>query len=413
MRIQNWLLTALGIVAIFFLTACSSDSEQAKKFEEPVLLISFDGFRYDYLSKTDTPHFDSLAASGVQSKALIPIFPTKTFPAHYAIATGLYPENSGLIDNTMYDPEMDQWYRIRDREAVENSNWYKGEPIWNTVEKQGGKAGTMFWIGSEAPIQDIRPTHWKTYDGSMPETARIDTVVKWFTPGDEQEIDFGTLYFEHVDTQGHRFGTDSDSLITAIERADEWIGYLKQRMKEEGLWENTNILIVSDHGMINQSADKTIRLDNIIDTDSAGRIVWGPVTRIQPKEGELKAMYEQLKENEQNYRVFKKEEMPDRFHYRNSNRIEDLIIIADLGYTLLDADREENFLESLPAAAHGYDNNERLMHSIFIARGPAFKERETVPPFQSVHLYELMNELLGTRPAPNDGSPDSVKILLK
>lgn len=412
MNVRNF-TAILFLSLIAFSLGCSSSDDSTDRFQHKTLLISFDGFRYDYLEKTDTPNFDELVANGVQAEGLIPVFPTKTFPTHYGLATGLYSENSGLIDNNMYDPKMDAEYSLGDREAVENPDWYFGEPIWNTVEKQGGNAGTMFWVGSEAPIQDMRPTHWKTYDDDMPETARIDTVVKWFTLGNEKEIDFGTLYFEHVDTQGHRFGTESDSLITAIERADEWIGYLKQRMQEEGLWENTNILIASDHGMVDLSADKIIRLDNIINTDNAEHIMWGPVTRIQPKAGELETMYEQLKDNEGNYRVFKKEEMPDRFHYKNSNRIEDLIILADLGYTILDTDREENFLESLPAATHGYDNMEPEMYSFFIAHGPAFKEGETVPRFQSVHLYELMNELMGTDPAPNDGSLDSTEVLLK
>ena len=149
------------IAPAILLSGCmdsNTGTDQVPKPENQLLLISFDGFRYDYLNRVPTPNFDSLAANGVISEGLIPVFPTKTFPNHYSIATGLYPENTGFIANTMYDPEFEEWYRIRDRQAVENKKWYGGEPIWNTAEKQGLRTGTMFWVGSEAPIQDMRPT---------------------------------------------------------------------------------------------------------------------------------------------------------------------------------------------------------------------------------------------------------------
>ncbi|HKK24367.1 MAG TPA: ectonucleotide pyrophosphatase/phosphodiesterase, partial [Gracilimonas sp.] len=176
------LLTAIG---------CTEQKPVDKPKGEKVLLISFDGFRYDYLSKTETPNFDELVNGGVISEGLIPIFPSKTFPNHYAIATGLYPENNGFVGNNMYDPEMDAKFAIRNRDAVENPDWYQGEPIWNTVEKAGKNAGTMFWVGSEAPIQDIRPTFWKQYNELMGDSARIDSVIKWMTLDNENEVDLG------------------------------------------------------------------------------------------------------------------------------------------------------------------------------------------------------------------------------
>ena len=173
-----------------------------------LLLVSFDGFRADYLSKAETPNFDMLVQSGVISDGMIPVFPSKTFPNYYALATGLYPKNNGFVGNNMFDPETGLSFSMGDREQVENPDWYGGEPIWNTVEKNGKKAGTMFWVGSEAPIQNMRPTFWKPYNGRMPHTDRIDSVLKWMTPGTADEVDFGTVYFSFVDSEGHRSGTD-------------------------------------------------------------------------------------------------------------------------------------------------------------------------------------------------------------
>ncbi|HEX6983351.1 MAG TPA: ectonucleotide pyrophosphatase/phosphodiesterase [Balneolaceae bacterium] len=403
----------LLLITLTIFISCSQQQHQPESDPNPLLLISFDGFRYDYLSKAETPNFDSLIANGVKAEGLIPVFPTKTFPNHYAIVTGLYPENSGFVGNTMYDPKWDEWYRMSDRSAVEAGKWYGGEPIWNTLEKQGLTTGTMFWVGSEADIQDMHPTYWKIYNGDMSEKARIDTVIKWMTYPDDSAADFATLYFELVDSQGHRYGTDSDELKQAIKKADRLMGYLKDQMRQAGLWDKTNIIIVSDHGMINLSADKTIMLPDIIDMKNIERIIWGPTTMIQPKEGKIDEVYKALKASENNYRVYRKENLPERYHLKNHRRVMDIIMVADLGYTILSKDYKERFLKSLPGATHGYDNNQKAMQAIFIACGPAFKNGVKVDAFQNIHIYELMNHLMRTTPAPNDGSLDSVKVLLK
>lgn len=399
---------------VLSMSGCGDTLEQQHQREsDKLLLISFDGFRYDYLNKADTPHFDSLAAGGVSAEGLIPVFPSKTFPNHYAIATGLYPENSGFVGNTMYDPEWEEWYRIRNREAVEDGKWYGGEPIWNTLEKQGIRTGTMFWVGSEADIQGMHPTHWKKYDSGMPFKARVDTVTKWLNDSDPRAADFATLYFEHVDAMGHRYGTDSDSVKTAIETSDRMIGYLKEQLRKSDLWESINILVVSDHGMIDLAADKIIELDQIITMDDIERITWGPLTMIQPKEGKETEIHEALKADEEHYRVYRKEDIPERYHLKNHRRVPEIIMVADLEYTIIDSEDKQQFVQSLPRATHGYEPAEKAMQSFFLADGPAFKEDTTIAAFQSIHLYELMNHLMGTDPAPNDGSMDSVKVLLK
>jgi predicted AlkP superfamily pyrophosphatase or phosphodiesterase len=408
---RNQFSLLLFLVLVIAISSC--DNARQQTHPNKILLISFDGFRYDYLNKVHTPNFDTLTTNGVAAEGLIPIFPSKTFPNHYSIATGLYPENSGFVGNIMYDPKWEEWYRIGDRQAVENGKWYGGEPIWNTLEKQDVKTGTMFWVGSEADIQGMRPTYWKQYDGDMPFKARVDTVLKWLSAPDSQAVDFATLYFEHVDGAGHRYGTDSDSLNSAIRESDRIIGYLKKQMRQQDFWKQTNILVVSDHGMVNLSADKLIRLDNIIDIDDTERVIWGPLTMIQPKEGTSENMYKALKNNQDHYQVYKKEDIPERYHLKNNRRVTDLVVVADRGYTVLNSKYEEQFVESLPRATHGYDPSDKKMESFFIAHGPAFKSGTTVESFQSIHLYELINQLMGTTPAPNDGSLDSVKVLLK
>jgi len=397
------------ILALFVVVGCGERQMQSPK----LLLVSFDGFRYDYLSKTDTPNFDQLVETGVTSEGLIPIFPSKTFPNYYAIATGLYPENSGFIGNSMYDAEMDARFSMGDRDQVENPNWYGGEPIWNTVEKAGKKAGTMFWIGSEAPIQNMRPTHWKEYDDDMPDSARIDTVVKWMSYGNEKEVDLGTLYFSFSDSRGHRFGPDSPEVVEAIQQADDLIGYLAQKMKEAGLSENTNLMIVSDHGMAEVSQDRIVILDDMIDPDDVEMVEYSPSVMMNVVGENDEDVYQTLKENNEHYRVYKKEEIPDRYHLRNHPRVPELLMVAEIGYTITNREYFESRENYPSGGAHGFDNQAKEMHAIFVANGPAFKQNYTMPAFENVHLYSLMTHLLNIDPAQTDGDLDSVSVMLK
>ncbi len=400
------------IFLLLFLCSISC-SLLADKDPPKLLLISFDGFRPDYLSKTETPNFDFLAENGVLGEGLIPIYPSKTFPNHYAIATGLYPENNGFIANRMYDEKLGLSFSMGDREQVENPSWWKGEPIWNTVEKEGKKAGTMFWVGSEAPVQGIRPTFWKSYDGNMPNEDRIDSVLSWMTLGTENEIDFGTLYFSFVDSQGHRYGTESEQVVQAIKDADELVNYLMIQLKEKELLDNTNIIIVSDHGMMNVSKERLVVLDDFINTEYIDIIEGSPSLMMNVQEGKLEEVYASLKNNETHFKVYKKEEIPERYHIKNNSRTPELLLVADLGYTI----NTKSFIEqrrNYPSGgAHGFDNLEEEMWALFIANGPSFRKGFTIKPFENIHLYELMAHILKVEPAKTDGSLDAISDILK
>lgn len=400
------------ILPILFLSIISC-SFVAQKEVPKVLLVSFDGFRADYLSKTETPNFDKLAKNGVLGKGLIPIYPSKTFPNYYAIATGLYPENNGFIANRMYDEELGLSFSMGDREQVENPSWWKGEPIWNTVEKAGKSAGTMFWVGSEAPVQNIRPTFWKPYDGRMPNEDRIDSVLTWMTLDSEKQIDFGTLYFSFVDSQGHRHGTDSEEVVQAIQEADELVGYLISRLEERGLIDQTNLIIVSDHGMTNVSTERLIILDDYINTDYIDIIEGSPSLMMNVEEEKLEVVYSSLKSNEKNFKVYKRDQIPERYHIKNNIRTPELLLVADLGYTINTKEYVERREKYPSGGAHGFDNSEEEMWALFIANGPDFKQGYLMEPFENIHLYELMAHILKIEPADTDGSLNTISVMLK
>lgn len=402
----------LSLAIIITAIGCTAEKTYQQPKADKLLLISFDGFRYDYLSKTDTPNFDKLVETGVISEGLIPIFPSKTFPNHYAIATGLYPENNGFVGNNMYDPEMDAYFAIRDRDAVENPAWYEGEPIWNSVEKAGKKAGTMFWVGSETLIQDMRPTHWKAYDESMNDSARIDTVVKWLSYDDPKQVDLATLYFHFVDTRGHWYGPDSPEVVEAIKRADDLIGYLINEMEEANLSGKTNTLIVSDHGMTEISREKIVVLDEMIDPDDLEVIAYSPALMANVKNGKLDEVYDALKQNEENFKVYKRDDIPERYHLKNHYRVPELLLVADLGYTINSQEYFDEREDYPSGGAHGFDNQEKEMHAIFIGNGPDLRSGYKMQEFENIHLYALMAHLLDIEPAETDGSIDSVSVML-
>lgn len=394
------------LLAILLLQACSTERPN-----RPLILISFDGFRPDYVDTYNTPILDAFIRNGVRAEGMEPVFPTKTFPNHYSVVTGLYTENTGLIANNMFDEEMNAFYSLGNRAAVQNAAWYGGEPIWVTAELQGKCAGVLFWPGSEAPIKGTYATHWKVYDHGMDYDARVDTVVSWLTKKDSSRVDFVAMYFDAVDSYGHYFGVGSDSLKNSVELVDAKLGYLIGELDRAGLWPNVDIVITSDHGMTNADTSRVILLDQIINLDDVMLTDWNPVAMIRSKEGKHEDVYRALKDREEHYTVFKKEDLPERYHMKNNPRVPDLVVVADLGYTITTTSQLRE--RGITPGVHGYDNREPNMQAIFYAAGPSFRQGITIPSFSNVHVYELLCSLLGLTPAPNDGSPDTLRGILR
>ena len=377
--------------------------------EEYVLLISMDGFRYDYLDKANTPNFDQFASEGVRSKALVPVFTSKTFPNHYSIATGMYAEKHGLIANTFFANDLNQLYSIKDRRAVQNGEFYGGEPIWVTAERQGVRSASYFWVGSEASIQGVQPTYWKKYDQKVSFTARVDTVVSWYNKPTENRPRLVLLYFHEPDWTGHAYGPNSKETINQIEIMDDVLGDIINKTSNLSIFNKLNIIIVSDHGMTELHHDKIIDLSlytNMKDLNVTGA---GPTVFISSKSKKLlKSTYNDLK-SISNINIYWKQNIPKRFHYRNHTRIPDLLIVANEGWSVMPLGHGS----STPKGSHGYDNQLDNMKAIFIANGPSFKSGYIREEFENIHIYPLITHILGINPYDDiDGDIEKVKDLL-
>jgi len=405
----------LILFCIFLISSFTFGQKPIKDLSPTVILISLDGFRYDYVDKYEPKTLSKLAKNGVRAKWMIPSFPTKTFPNHYTVATGLYPEHHGIIENNIYD--FGTVFTLNKREEVQNTRWWLGEPIWVTTEKQGQRAGAFFFPGTEAEIAGKRPSYWKEYDGKIPNETRVDQILSWLDlPRNERPTLF-TLYFSDTDDAGHRYSPDSDELKMAVKKVDGDLKRLVDGLKKRKINKKVNLIIVSDHGMATVKPENSMILDNYFDFKKTERILWtGEIVQIFPKDGEESSILGNLK-NIQHASCWKKSEIPERLHYQASPRIAPIVCSAEEGWYLTSNERLEERKKRDDAGkvwgAHGYDNKYQSMQATFIAHGEAFKKGFVAEPFENIQVYNLMCNILGLKPAPNDGDFMKVTNLLK
>lgn len=371
-----------------------------------LLLISIDGFRNDYQEMANTPVLDSLSLAGAKATALIPVFPSKTFPNHYSQVTGLYPENHGIISNRMYDPQFDQYFTIGSESTSANDGkWYQGEPVWVTAGKQALITATMFWPGSEAEINGTRPDYFFAYNSEVPEENRIQQVLEWINLKDIPPR-LITLYFERIDHTGHLFGPSSRELLDAVEAIDSQLSNLMEAIATLGLSDRLNLIIVSDHGMTELSREKVIFLDDYISLEGIEVVNWSPVLELIPKSGQQQQVYEKLSTAHQKLSVYQKGSFPESWHLNKHPRLTPIMALAESGWSISSRIYFKEHPQAYRGGAHGYHPSDPAMHGIFIACGPAFKAGNEIGPVESVHLYELLCNVLGIIPAANDGRLD-------
>jgi predicted AlkP superfamily pyrophosphatase or phosphodiesterase len=380
--------------------------------KQSLLLISIDGFRWDYFNRPGAANLRALAAHGVHAERMVPSFPSVTFPNHYTIVTGLLPDHHGIISNAMVDPVLGR-FGIGDNPAVRDGRWWGGEPIWNTAELQHERAAPMSWPGSEAPIGGMRPSWWKKFDASLSRAAKVREVLALLALPPDSAPRLITQYFSEVDHFGHLSGPDSPQIDSAITQVDSAVGAIVDGITRMHLEGRVNVIVVADHGMAAISPSRVVFLDDYISLDSVDVIEWGAYGLIAPKAGSDRYVYDHLHGANPHLAVYRKAEIPARFHYGANPRVPAVFALADEGWTVSSHARYDRNPSRAGGGEHGYDNTLPVMGALFIASGPAFKSGLVVKPFQNIHVYDLMAHILGLRPAPNDGSLDSTSAMLR
>jgi predicted AlkP superfamily pyrophosphatase or phosphodiesterase len=410
-------LVAALIVLFVGLGAAATSQVPPSDVKPTVILVSFDGWRWDYQTKFPAPNVRRLIARGVRAENLIPSFPSKTFPNHYTLVTGLYPGHHGLVSNNIKDPDTGRRFSLSDRREVQDPMWWGGEPIWVRLQNAGQPAAAMFWPGSEAPILGQRPQFWMEFDERFPANARVDRVLAWLGLPAATRPTFLTLYFEDVDTAAHNRGPDSSAVRDAVRRVDGYLGRLVRGLERRNLLGTVNIVLTSDHGLSETSMDRVVVLDDYISLDDVEIIDLNPTLGLYPSAGREETVYAALAGAHPRLKVYRRAETPEHWHYRDHPRIPPIVGVVDEGWQILRrATVAERIARRLigPRGEHGYDPHAAMsMRGIFAAAGPAFKEGQIVPEFENVHVYNALTDVLGVAPAKNDGDPAIARSLLK
>jgi predicted AlkP superfamily pyrophosphatase or phosphodiesterase len=406
-RLLLWSLLAAAATGCANGTTGNGDTPAAD--DQIVILISFDGFRWDYPDREVSPHLSALAARGVRADGLIPSFPTKTFPNHYTLVTGLVPDHHGMVANAMWDPVFEARFSMSNRDEVQDGRWWGGEPVWVTAERHGMATAPMFWPGSEAEINGVHASHWLPFDGSMPHAARVEWVLRLLDLPEDERPSFLTLYFEETDIIGHNSGPDSEEILGAISSVDAALGLLVEGLQSRRLLGRTDVVVVSDHGMIPTSQDRVMFVDDYVDLDTARPVDWNPVLALWPDEEDLTAVYEALREAHPHVSVFLKDSIPDRFEYGSHRRVAPIIGMADEGWTITNHRYFDEAPEWADGGNHGFDHEAGDMQGIFVAAGPSFRKGARVPAFRNVDVYPLLMRVLDLPAAPSDGDLSRVE----
>lgn len=385
-------------------TPTSTASPTQTETKAPVtILVSIDGFRADYLDRGVTPNLSALAAAGISS-AMRPSYPSKTFPNHWTLVTGLRPDRTGIVANKMLDAA-----RPGDTFTMASDDpfwWNAAEPIWVTAEKAGIRTATAFWPGSNVawggerskdwpnPITGgKRPEDWLQFNQALSDRQRVDSVIDWLRRPAETRPRFVTLYFDEVDTAGHEYGPDDQRTTDTVANVDKAIGRLRDELAKLG--QPANLVIVADHGMAPIAQDRLIVLDTFSNPDDYDVVEDGVYASINPKADKQAAVEKVLLgAHGPHLTCYRKAELPERLHYGKNPRVPAILCLPDAGWTVVVHPPKHK----VEGGAHGYDNDAPEMRALFIASGPAIKPIGRIPTFDNVDVAPLLRDLIGLAP---------------
>ncbi len=380
-----------------------------------LILISFDGFRWDYPNRGITPNMDFMQENGVTALSLEPCFPSKTFPNHISTVTGLYPQNHGVIFNNITNPFTGERFSLSNRDAVRDGKWYWGEFFWETAERQGIVTASYFWPGSGIVQENRHPTYREFYEHDRPYEIRVQGVLDWLQLPEEKRPHFLTLYFDEPDSKGHDYGPNSPEVNETIRRMDAILGMLMDGLRKLNLFEQTNIIIISDHGMTPVDTERIIDVQALLSGLDGKFYEIGPVMMVQPSDDSVAAVYRRLKENARHFAVYRREEVPAYYRFSQNPFISSIVLVAEMGWSLHTTRSAERYRQRHTTGGnHGYDNHHLDMHGVFYAMGPAFKRGYRTGTVRNIDIYPLLCKIFGIIPRhPIDGDLTRIAFVLR
>lgn len=394
---------AAWLAAVLSLAACSTTPPRNTTHSSaPLLLVSIDGLRADYLGKGDTPHLDRLAREGVRAEWMNPSYPALTFPNHFTLVTGLRPDRHGVVHNTMREEGLGE-FRVADLAAVGDGRWWRAEPIWIGAEKAGLRTAIWAWPGGAAQIDGVRPTRWMPYDEDIRPAQRADDVARWLQEPLATRPRFAALYMEAVDNAGHDSGPWSAQTRAAVRETDAAVGHLVEALRSRGLLQGLNLIVVSDHGMAEVAPGHVIVAEDLVPMEDAAVISVGQSVGVAPRAGRTETVERRLLGRKDHYQCWRKQDLPPRWHYGRNPRVPPIVCQMDEGWDVTTAESARRRTPGATRGSHGYDPALPSMRATFIAHGPAFRNGVVIPAFDNVDVYPLMTHLLQIPARENDG----------
>ncbi|MCF0205620.1 MAG: alkaline phosphatase family protein [Muribaculaceae bacterium] len=379
----------------------------AQSRDNYTIIVSLDAMRWDYAEICDCPFFSFMAQNGVKA-TMKPSFPSKTYPTHYTMATGLVPDHHGIVSNSFIVPETGERYAIGNKVA-EKGELYGGEPIWLTAKRQGVISATTYWVGSDVAIGGEYANYWRhyrdpkgllTYDERVAETERLLRLP------DAERPHFIMMYFDEPDHTSHGAGPVSMPTRRVVQRLDSILNVMWNRLQKLPIADKINLIVTGDHGMSYIDYDRTIPVKKYIKDEWVKAIEGDLPGLIYVTKPEYADSIVNAYKDVPHVQVFKREDVPARYNYGTNPRLGEVIAIPDLGWLFTDRPIKQG-------GTHGFDADMSDMHIMFRAIGPAFKKGyDKTTHFINTDLYPLLCHLLQVTPKPCDGTLDRVTDML-
>jgi predicted AlkP superfamily pyrophosphatase or phosphodiesterase len=397
---------------LWFTAACTSLTPRERATTPPttVVLVSIDGLPADMLGTGAMPTLDALAIEGARAEWMNPSFPTLTFPNHYTLVTGLRPDHHGIVHNAMRDERLGR-YVSKEQASATDGRWWGGEPIWATLQKQGGIAATMFWPGSEARIAGELPRYRRSFDASVTPEARVDQLLAWLDLPETERPRLLTVYFEHYDVTAHDAGTRSTLAMEALRRLDSAIARLREGLHARGMLDRTDLIVISDHGMADVPREQRIWLEDVLDPTLYDTEWWGTLLGLHPNPGQTDAVERVFLGRHPHFECWRRDGLPTHWRFGRHPRMPPIVCQVQTGWRV--QSKQHRVYEQAVKGEHGFAVDDPSMRAVFVANGPSFKPGTALPAFDNVDLYPLLARLLRVRPAENDGSLSSTEAALR
>ena len=272
--------------------------------QKRLVIVSYDAMVYEDLEKLKTqPCFGKLWNEGSRVNRMRTIYPSLTYPSHVSILTGANPGRHGVVNNEPSIPGnlKCDWYWFHEPVKVKD--------LHDVAKAAGMTTASVFWpvSGAHPSIDYLVAEYWAQGKNDTLEAAykragtsdelfenQVKPLIPMLDSWDSPKTDEGkillacdiiktykpnllTLHLGQVDYYRHRYGIFNDKVDHGAWQSERFLQMLMDACKEAGVYEETNFVVVSDHGQINYSRKMNLNAlfvqEGLIRVDEEGKFL--------------------------------------------------------------------------------------------------------------------------------------------